>query len=41
MVTDRIVRAHGGTIAAESSLGEGTTFTIRLPRIEKRIRTLK
>jgi signal transduction histidine kinase len=41
MVTDRIVRAHGGTIAAESALGEGTTFTIRLPRIEKRIRTLK
>ena len=41
MVTDRIVRAHGGTIAAESALGAGTTFTIRLPRIEKRIRTLK
>lgn len=41
MITDRIVRAHGGTIAAESAVGEGTTFTIRLPRLEKRIRSLK
>ena len=41
MVTSRIVRDHGGTIAAESSQGEGTTFTIRIPRIERRIRELK
>ena len=41
MVTDRIVRAHGGTIAAESAPGEGTTFTVRIPRLERRIRTLK
>ena len=41
MISDRIVRDHGGTIAAESTLGEGTAFTIRLPRLEKRIRTLK
>ena len=26
-----IVTAHGGTIEAESSLGEGTTITVRLP----------
>lgn len=27
-----IVETYGGTIAVESELGEGTTFTIRLPR---------
>jgi signal transduction histidine kinase len=26
-----IVDAHGGSIAAESMLGRGTAFTIRLP----------
>ena len=41
MVSERIVRDHGGTIAAESAPGEGTAFTIRLPRLERRIRTLK
>ena len=40
MVCARIVRDHGGTIAAESKEGEGTTFTIRVPRIERRIRAL-
>jgi signal transduction histidine kinase len=30
-VTRRIVEAHGGTIAARSAPGEGTTFVIGLP----------
>ena len=41
MVTARIVRDHGGTIAAESKPGDGTAFTVRLPRLERRIRELK
>ena len=41
MVSKRIVTDHGGTIAAESKPGEGTVFTVVLPRIEQRIRALK
>lgn len=41
MISARIVRDHGGTIAAASKQGEGTSFTIRVPRIERRIRALK
>ena len=41
MVTLRIVHDHGGTIAAESMRGEGSMFTVKLPRIERRIRELK
>ena len=41
MVSKRIVTAHGGTIAATSRPGEGTAFTVILPRLERRIRELK
>ena len=41
MITERIVRDHGGSIGAESKPGEGTLFTIRIPRIERRIRALE
>jgi PAS domain S-box-containing protein len=32
LVTRKLVEAHGGTIAVVSALGQGTTFTIRLPQ---------
>jgi signal transduction histidine kinase len=32
-ITHRVVERHGGTIAFETSVGEGTRFTIRLPII--------
>ncbi len=41
MISARIVRDHGGSISVESEPGDGTSFTIRLPRIERRIRALK
>ena len=31
-IADLIIRAHGGTIAVESSKQQGTTFTIHVPR---------
>jgi signal transduction histidine kinase len=41
MISKRIVTDHGGSIAVESELGKGTSFTIKLPRLERRIRQLK
>ena len=41
MISKRIVNEHGGTISVESAPGEGTSFTIRIPRIERRVRQLK
>ncbi len=41
MISKRIITEHGGSIAAESKPGDGTTFTITLPRLERRIRALK
>jgi len=30
-LVDELVRLHGGTVTAQSKLGEGTTFTVRIP----------
>ena len=40
MLSRRIVRAHGGEISVESKEGAGTKFSIRIPRLEKRVRRL-
>ncbi len=32
-IVNAIVSAHGGTVSARSGVGEGTTFTVRLPAV--------
>ena len=40
MIVQRIVREHGGELEIESQKNQGTTVRIKLPRIEKHVRTL-
>lgn len=40
MVVQRIIQGHGGAIECASNLGEGTCFTVHLPRAERFIRGL-
>ena len=41
MIVQRIVREHGGTMEVESDKDRGTTFRIKLPIHEKRMRLLE
>ncbi|MGH8045875.1 MAG: sensor histidine kinase, partial [Chthoniobacterales bacterium] len=41
LIVRRIVRAHGGEVAIESTEGKGLTLTIRLPRQDRRVRLLE
>lgn len=33
-ISFKIIRQHGGTITASSKLGEGSKFTVSLPRVK-------
>ncbi len=41
LIVRRIVRAHGGEIAIESTAGQGLNFIIRLPRLDRHVRFLE
>src|SRR5437773_10163956 len=41
LIVRRIVREHGGEMAIESNEGKGLTLTIRLPYLDKRVRSLE
>jgi PAS domain S-box-containing protein len=41
MIVQRIVREHGGLIKLESNVGQGTTFRIWFPRLERQPRLLE
>jgi nitrogen-specific signal transduction histidine kinase len=41
LIVRRIVRAHGGEVIIESEQNRGLTLTIRLPRIDRRVRFLE
>lgn len=34
-ITKQIVNAHGGSVRVESELGEGSTFIVEIPKVEK------
>ncbi len=36
-IVEQIARAHGGTVSCHSAAGDGTTFTLRLPRGQARL----
>ncbi len=40
MIVERIVREHGGSLSVDSSEGHGATFTISLPRRDRKLRVL-
>jgi len=40
-ITYNIIKKHGGYITVESTLGDGTIFTIYLPALEKQVFTVK
>ena len=40
MITQRIVRAHGGEVAIESDPGRGLKLTLRLPRHDRQVQML-
>lgn len=40
MIVERIVREHGGSLSVDSDEGQGATFTISLPRRDRKVRSL-